>query len=227
LASLSAVAARGIDLSSLITYVGNGVYSVALYKISPATGKLTPTNVTVNFDGTLKATDPKAHYRGQEGESWTVIMNRALATLLNVNLVTTKGDYAGTVLAAIIGRNPQGTSWNDNAGYLSPFYRDSLLDYLYNVGNAVPTIVGTRNTAAELGSNLVKENHVYAVHSVQIVGYIYSPSTYQMIPQYMINLYNPWGTDNGAGSFRGDNNDGFLTLTGSEFKRNFDEITFA
>ena len=227
LASMSAAAARGVDFGSLITYVGNGVYSVALYKISPATGRLTPTNVTVNFDGTLKVTDPMAHYRGQEGESWTVIVNRALATLLNVDLVTTDGDYAGTVLAAIMGRDPQTTAWTDNVGYVSPFYRDSLLDYLYNVGNAVPTVVGTRDTAAELGSNLFAQNHVYAVHSVQITGYVYSPSTYQYVPQYSIVLYNPWGTDTDVGSFRGDNSDGFLTISGSEFKRNFDEITFA
>ena len=233
LSSMGTAATRGVNMASRITYAGNGLYNVALFQRS-STGTYTPTTVSVFFDGTLNSTDPTAHFRGQEGESWTIIMNRALAQLLNVNLNTTGGGYAGDVLAAITGRAPHTTSWIDNSGIVSPWFRDPILDYLFAVGNAAPTIVGTRNTDAQMGSNLFASNHVYMVQSVIITGYVYSTVTFQMIPQYSIVLYNPWGTDNtasrianGTGRAYGDNNDGLLVISGTEFKRNFDEITFA
>ena len=233
LASMSAATARGINLASRITYLGNGLYSVALFKPA-SSGGYTPTTINVYFDGTLRATDPTAHFRNQEGESWPLIMNRALATLLNVNLETTGGGYAGTVLAAITGRAPTTQTWIDNSGALSPFTPDPFLTMLFNVANAIPTVVGTRNTDAEMGSNLFASNHVYVVQNVFISGFVFSPVTNMMIPQYTIVLYNPWGTDNladrianGTGRASGDNGDGVLVISGAEFKRNFDEITCA
>lgn len=232
LASMSAAAARGVDLASRITYTGNGLYSVALFK-KELDGRYTPTTINVYFAGTLQPTDPTAHFRGQEGESWTVIMNRALATLLNVDLATTKGGYAGNVLAAITGRSPGTQTWIDNSGLLSQQFNDPILDILYQVGNAVPTIVGTRNTNAELDSTRFAADHVYVVHSVFITGYFYNPLTRAMVPQYSVLLYNPWGVDqnvdrvaNGTATSYGDNTDGLLLVSGVDFKRNFDEITF-
>lgn len=120
LASMGAAASRGVDIGSRITYSGNGNYNVALFR--KAGRSYTPTSVSVQFDGTLKATDPAAHFRAQEGESWTVIMSRALAQLLNVNLSTTTGGYTGDVLGAILGRAPSTTTWVDKA--FSPLVQD-------------------------------------------------------------------------------------------------------
>lgn len=231
LASMGAAASRGVDMASRIKYEGDCWYSVSLFKMS-STGGYTPTKVDVYFDGSLEATDPLAHYRGQEGESWAIIMNRALAKLLNVDLATTTGGYAGNVLGAILGRAPRTTSWVDNSGFVSPVLPDAILDHLFAVGNSLPTVVGTRNSDAEMASNLFASNHVYMVKGVFISGYTYSPLTSQLIPQYTILLANPWGTDtsdariaNGTGSPSGDNADGLIVLSGAEFKRNFDEIT--
>lgn len=233
LSSMSAASIRGVNMASRITYSGNGWYAVSLFQKNSA-GGYSPTTINVYFDGTLRSTDPIAHFRNQEGESWTVIMNRALATLLNVDLTTTGGGYAGNVLAAITGRAPVTQTWKDDSGAVSTFYNDPLLSYLYSVGNAIPTVVGTRNTDGEMGSNLFASNHVYVVQSVLITGYTWSPATYQMVPQYTIVLYNPWGTDttagriaNGTGRASGDNADGLLVISGAEFRRNFDEITCA
>ena len=96
LASMGAVASRGVDIGSRISYAGNGNYNVALFR--KIGSSYSATTVSVQFDGTLKSTDPTAHFRGQEGESWTIIMNRALAQLLNINLSTTTGGYTGDVL---------------------------------------------------------------------------------------------------------------------------------
>ncbi len=189
LASMSAAVARGIDLASRITYTGNGWYSVALFK-RESSGAYSPTTINVFFAGTLRSTDPTAHFRGQEGESWTVIMNRALATLLNVNLETTTGGYAGNVLAAITGRSPVSQTWIDNSGTMSLQFNDPVLDRLFQVGNALPTIVGTRNTNAELDSTRFAADHVYVVHSVFISGSTFNPVTRMFVPQYSVLLYN-------------------------------------
>ncbi len=98
----------------------------------------------------------------------------------------------------------------------------------------MPTTVGTRNSYRELSSGMFYEHHAYVVKGIKISNFVLNPITREMIPQYLIELYNPYGFDmsakrvaNGSGSFRGDNSDGVLTITGWEFKRNFDEITLA
>ncbi|MFN8706444.1 MAG: C2 family cysteine protease [Planctomyces sp.] len=233
LASMSAAVRRGIDLVSRITYMGNNNYEVALFQPVAAGGYASAT-VTVFFDGTLRSTDPAAHFRGQEGESWPIIMNRAIAQLININLNRTLGDYAGSALAAITGTAPSTATWMDNTLTSSTMVPDGFLAHLHAVGNVRPTVVATRNTPGELSSNLFVADHVYAVHSVILSGYIYSPITRIMVPQYTVILYNPWGTDNrsldvrnGTARASGDNLDGLLVISGAEFKRNFDEITFS
>ncbi|MEZ6102613.1 MAG: calcium-binding protein [Pirellulaceae bacterium] len=227
LSSMGVAAIRGIDLASRITYVGDGNYNVSLFQRA-ASGSYTPTTVTVHFDGTLLGTDPAAHFRGQEGESWPIIMNRALATLLNVNLNTALGGYAGDALAAITGNSPFTRLWTD--GNVNPYYNDSILDYLYAVGNSRPTTVSTTGAPA-MDSNLFVASHVYMVHTVMISGYQRSPWSGVLIPQYTVVLYNPHGVDNrnagvvSGARASGDNADGMITISGAEFKRNFGEIT--
>ena len=232
LAAMGAAANRGINLSSLITYVGNGVYSVALYKVSPATGMLTPTNVRVTFDGALYSTDPTAHNRGQRGESWTVIMSRAMASVLNYNPNGEDGGVTARAMEALLGTKATITQWTDNSFTPVPMFNDSILDFLFQVGNARPTTASSRLTAAELSSNMFVEQHAYVVRSVAITGWSYSPLTFQYIPNYTVTLYNPWGEDisterlnKGTGSVRGERSDGLLVITGAEFKRNFRAIS--
>ena len=220
LASMGAVASRGVDIGSRITYSGNSNYNVALFRKTGST--YTATSVSVQFDGTLKTTDPTAHFRGQEGESWTIIMSRALAQLLNVNLNTTTGGYTGDVLGAILGRAPNTTTWADKA--FSPMVQDPLLNYLFNVQGMAVTL-GTRNSTADVGDARIAANHVYMLHSVQISGYVWFGGA--MVPQYQVVLVNPWGVDMTNGGPTSGANDGVLVLTGAEFRSAFDEITLA
>lgn len=232
LTSMGAVASRGVDLASRIKYIGLGKYNVSLFYRN-VNGGFSPTTVTVLFDGTLKTSDATPHTRGQEGESWTVIMMRALCQQLNVNQDTVVSGNQNPVLEALLGRSSGTVRWTDNVGP-SQLLRDPVLEYLFQVGNALPTTVGTRNSDGELSSNVFYAHHAYVVKSVRISHFIYSPVIMQMVPQYVVELYNPYGVDmkanrlqNGQGSFRGENSDGVLTITGWEFKRNFDEITLA
>lgn len=220
LASMGAAASRGVDMGTRITYAGNGNYNVALFRKSGSS--YVATTVSVQFDGTLKTTDPTAHFRGQEGESWTVIMGRALAQLLNINLNTTTGGYSGDVLGAILGRAPSTTTWADK--FISPFQPDPLLNYLINVQGAAVTL-GTRNSTADVGDARIAANHVYMLHSVQISGYTWFGG--MMIPQYQVVLVNPWGVDMTGGGPTSGANDGVVVLTGAEFRSAFDEITLA
>ena len=231
LSSMGTAATRGVDMDSRITYTGNGYYSVALFKLN-SMGGYSPTTVNVYFNGTLRTTDPAAHFREQEGESWTVIMSRALAQLLNLDLSTLTGGYAGNPLSAITGRAPSTTLWSDSSGYTASIINDSRLQLLYAVGNQVPTVVATTGAGA-LDTSLFVPKHVYMVQGVYIAGYLWSQATMQMVPQYTVVLYNPHGSDNrevgktaGARS-SGDNTDGLITISGAEFLRSFGEITFA
>ncbi len=219
LAAMGAVASRGIDLSSKISYTGFGNYSVSLFTKN-ANGTFTPTKVTVVFDGLVNPTDPTPHFRGQEGESWTVIMMRALSKHLNIDPSSNDGGLQNPVLEALLGRPSATVRWNDDVGP-SPLNRDPILDYLFQVGNGFPTTVGTRNSYRELASGMFYEHHAYVVKSIWISSFVFNPTTREMIPQYSIELYNPYGFDmsarrlaNGSGSFRGDNSDGVLIITG-------------
>jgi len=224
LAPMGTAAERGVDMASRISYVGNGHYNVSLFK-QTSSGAYTPTTVNVAFDGTLNPADPTAHFRGQEGESWTVIMDRALAQLFNIDISTTTGGYASDTLGALTGRAPQTPTWTDHSGYVSPFERDGLLDYLYAVGNGAPCVVDTRNSDV-LVSNMLIGNHSYMVKAVYISGYTYSPYGMQMIPQYTILLQNPWGND-GAAVSSGDRSDGLVVISGAQFKQDFFRIDVA
>lgn len=218
LAPMGEAAQHGVDLASRITYSGNGIYYVSLFNKN-ANGTYSPTSVLVFFDGTQLWTDPKAHFRGQEGESWTIIMNRAIATLLKVDLNSnTTGGSPGEVLSAITGRAFTKMTWSDASGALSQIYNDGVLDALYAVGNSRLAVAST-NGAGARNTALFSDKHAYTVHSVAITGYLYNPTTRAYVPQYNVTLYNPHGEDN-----QGDYYDGLTIITGAEFKRSFGAI---
>lgn len=213
LAGMGAVAKTGFNISSRITYVGDGKYNVALFKAN-ADGSYSPTSVRVKFEGRLNATDPAAHFRNQEGESWTVIMSRAIASLLNYDLAGTAGGYTGDVMAAILGRK-SGITWSDKVGQ---YLRDPLLDYLYQVQGAAVTVSSRDGLSS---SGLIVSDHAYVVQSVVISGY--TMVGFQFIPQYTIILVNPWGTDNSNGMTSGEN-DGVVAISGNQFRGFFEAI---
>ena len=151
--------------------------------------------------------------------------------LLNVNLDTTSGGYAGTVLSAITGNNPSTRLWSNAT--VATYSNDTELSLLYSVGNSRPTVVSTTN-APNRDTTLFASNHVYMVVAVTITGYTAIPGTNLfVIPQYSVTLYNPHGVDNRAvgtnatARSSGVNSDGLITISGAEFKRSFGEITFA
>ena len=78
--SIAAMASKGVDLSKRITYQGNNWYTVSLFErkdfYHPEQGFQSKT-VWVYFDGSRAAAD-MAFDPNQAGESWTVIMQRAL-----------------------------------------------------------------------------------------------------------------------------------------------------
>ena len=77
LASLSAVAASGVNLADRITPLGGDRYEVPLYR--PGTGWVTQ---TVTFDGTWTANDPAP--RGP-GDFWVLLYQRAYLQEMGVN----------------------------------------------------------------------------------------------------------------------------------------------
>ena len=223
LSPLGEAAQHGVDMASRIVYIGNATFEVSLFQKN-ANGTYSPTKVIVNYDGTRKYTDPAPHFRNQEGEFWPLIMNRALAKLFNLDLYTVTRGESAPVYGAIFGRVPSEATWYDAAGN-TQFSNDPYLDQLYAVGNSRPTIAWTTGAAAT-DTSLFSSSHVYMIHSVTLSGYLQSPATRQMVPQYIVVLYNPHGVDNqdfGLAGERasGDNNDGLIAITGSEFKRSF------
>lgn len=224
LSAMSSAAAKGIDLGARISYSGLGSYAVSLFDKN-SSGSYSPTTVYVKFDGKLTAYDTVAHFRGQEGESWTIIMNRALNQLLGFGRLN-----AAEALSAITGRAAATYNWTDASGGTAYYTNDYRLQTLYNVGNQIPTVVSTYGAGA-VDTRLFSANRTYAVKNVYITGYNYV--NYQYVPQYTVVLYNPEGVDNknvgtvsGAIS-SGDNNDGLITISGDAFLRNFGSMSFA
>ncbi len=230
LASIAAVNNTGVDLSSRITYRGNGYYDVALFQ--QVGSSIVTVQVPVQFDGTLRSTDPVAHFRGQEGESWAIIMNRAIASHLGVDLNKTNGGDAGPVLFALTGRNVTGTFalfTGDIAAPLTTNSRDLLIAN-FQAGRAI--IAGTRNTQEQMTGNMFAADHVYTVLNV-IPTYIFNPFGPPTLINCDIILYNPWGIDVNADSLAAGTatasgaNDGVIAVNWEMFRLNFDEIRFA
>lgn len=73
LASLASCAMRGYNLSNYIRYLGNFQYSVSLFDGTSWR------SVSVTFDGSTTGTDTRSM---AEGESWTILFNRAYTKLV-------------------------------------------------------------------------------------------------------------------------------------------------
>jgi uncharacterized protein YbaR (Trm112 family) len=87
-AAISAAARAGVDMSSRISYLGNGRYRVGLYNPSHVL-----TQQYVSFDGTRFAADAIPN-PGQEGESWVLITQRAILQMGGMNYILPGGGWS-------------------------------------------------------------------------------------------------------------------------------------
>ena len=191
------------------------------------------TTISVSFDGTLSPTDPISHFRNQEGESWAILMNRAIAQHLNINLTTANGGNAGPVMFALTGRTVTGsfaTGVTNNSTFfanpLTDFDRDALINN-YRSGKAI--VAATRDSASQMAGNFFAVGHVYAVVAV----YAWIPFGQPILLSCNVLLYNPWGTDVKAEDLAAGTatpwgaNDGFISVPWELFRLNFDELRYA
>src|SRR5262249_11612321 len=136
------------------------------------------------------------------GEFWTLVYQRAYLQLKGVNWQDPNTDHWGNswkngqaALYALTGWTCSTTNVATNQS--TALARD--LQAALKQGDVVTA--GTRQKT----SNYVVDNHVYAVEDV-----------YQSNGVWMVKLYNPWGHD-GPGASTDGRDDGFVTLTWSQF----------
>jgi uncharacterized delta-60 repeat protein len=172
-ATMAELAFQGVDLSQRIHYLGNNVYSVALYdrnvKSNPWTGGYHPVSELVYFDGTRTKAD-LAFDPAQSGESWPVIMQRAIIEAVeqfdpSESITNPHGGDAADALAVLTGR------WTTNTiSPTAPDVQQQVINALAAHKNVMFNTLGTT-------SNLVA-THWYAVLRANSQG---------------VTMYNPWG----------------------------------
>jgi Calpain family cysteine protease len=172
-ASLAALAQKGKDFTKLIQYQGDNWYTVSLFNRNNhkngITGGYHREKVKVFFDGTRTNVDPQFDPK-QPGESWMVIMQRAV--LLAVHkwdpTQTIKAAHAGNsgdALAILTGRWPQVFD-------IKKVECKQKIIQAAAAGKSIIFATGTTKT-------LVKE-HAYAVLKANAREVV---------------LYNPWGSE--------------------------------
>lgn len=229
LAPISAVVARGTDLSSRITYLGNGEYGVTLYSKS-STGVVSLNTVRVTFNGVVQSGDATPQRNGQEGESWALIMNRALASHLGVSLQFTTGGIPDKAMFALTGRTVTSlVAPQDAAKNYSPL-ADFVLDSIVNGLNAGKAIVGgTQPNASQMTSSMLSQSHAYAVLAIIPTAYRYDFLTGRLVvTNCNLVLYNPWGRDTSAAPNNATTvsgiEDGIVEVTWGIFRTSFNQV---
>lgn len=214
LAPLAEMAQNGYNLASQVTYAGNGLFDVKLFQ----NGKWETQRVA--FNGTWNDNDP-APSRDAQGrttsEFWTIIFQRARLQMYGINyrVAMTSADWAAhNTLTKGLLQDP-GEALYNFTGKVPEYHYANLVNplTLYNADQAKRLIVVTTpgsgtNTTLDPNSGVIAW-HAYAVTRV-----------YQSSGQWMLDLYNPWAKD-GNGTPRDGKNDGFLTVTFTEFQSYF------
>ena len=112
---MAALAQKGKDFSKLIQYHGDNWYTVSLFNRNDhknaISGGYHPEKVKVYFDGTRTKVDPHFDPK-QPGESWTIIMQRAVLLAVNKwdKTQTIKAPHCGNsgdAMAILVGRWPE------------------------------------------------------------------------------------------------------------------------
>lgn len=209
LAALAAIAyERGTSfMQSEIRYQGNNTYQVYL----PGESR----SVTVTFDGTWTDTDarPSGLAMLDQGEFWTLIMNRARLSTFGINCLAQYSDTRWNELNQASGyrlMSIQNAFFQFTGQYsVAASSAQLTFDYLSWSLDNNDLVAAASYTSAQSGINSagIVANHAYAVTRAFTVNGA----------QY-VELYNPWGTDS-LGSLTVDKapgsvqaNNGFLTL---------------
>lgn len=222
LATLAAAVNAGINFNTpKITHLGGTSYSVRVYENGKAV------NETVKFDGTWNDNDPSPSVDAKgmiNPEFWTILMQRARLEHFY------KVDSSQEMTQA---------DWDK--------VNEKSKNGLYNVETAMRQMHGWKTTDSDIGDVSAKalakaqdegamivagtpgEGKKKTANSTGIVsGHAYAVTNVFKDSQgkWSVQVYNPWGHD-GHGTPRDGQNDGFLTLTWSEFTANFDHVTTA
>jgi hypothetical protein len=207
-----AAATDRVNLASALKETARGVYQVRLIN----NGRLV--YQTVRFDGTWTDNDAQpGHTRDSAGritdqltgEFWTVLYQRAYLQLKGVNWQDPNTDHWGSAW-----KNGQAalyalTGWTCSTTNVTTNQSTSLAQTLQAALQHGEVV--TAGTRASTTANVVTR-HVYAVEGV-----------YQSNGAWMVRLYNPWGHD-GPNAATDGRDDGFVTLTWSQFTYNFNQV---
>lgn len=205
LASLSAVAVN-TNLANRITYLGSGNYRVTLYNAQGQTRYQ-----YVNFTGERNNADPNFN-PNQEGESWVVIMQRAVLQELNISITNPPGGNPVNVFPLLTGR---ASNWfgppSSTTGFVPNAQAEQIMSALAQ-GRHVAMC--TWANSSDLATDRLVAWHCYNIVSVtrQVVWHGFLPSY-----QYTVTVRNPWGFD--GGNATGNTSDALITLNWSDFAR--------
>lgn len=192
LASLSSCAMRGYNLSNYIRYLGNYQYSVSLFDGTSWR------SISVTFDGNTSGTDPRSM---AEGESWTILFNRAYTKLVG-------GDGSSWPSQALMALTGRATTSLHRAPVDADFY--TMEARLASGRNVVTATYATNSNQ----SPLLVSNHAYTVVSVLRNG-AGGPG--------WVQVRNPWGVDGGSSTY-GSSTDGYIWLTWAAFRSSMQGI---
>jgi len=205
-AALAEGVKQGFNFASSIKYLGSYKYQVALKGGTAAQ--------TVVYNGWYTDNDPQP---GDNGEFWTVLMQRARLQALGINPTAYRTDSAWNALnTQLKGRlysindavtmfTGRATTYRPVTDYGVTVLRDALARGDFLVANTP--------TGSGFSADGIARFHAYAVMAVY-----YEAGTWK------VRLYNPWGMDR-DGSRTMDSlrtgtaaaNDGYITLTWAQF----------
>jgi len=202
LASLAGVAHTGlIDLAHQITYLGHDTYAVRLF----VAGAWQDVSVLFNGDVTHDAAGVYDCLSNTSGEFWPLLYQRAYMLTIGydpysaASMATFDGEWDGNrALTEISG-------WASRTDPLDAFTAPETLRGLLQDGYAI--------------------NSLYAGHEYAVV------NVFQSAGRWYARLYNPWGHDqvhNPNIHFLPDGvNDGYLTVTWTNFTETFFQYSYA
>lgn len=230
LASLGAMTtlgatSHGADISSYLSYAGNGVYNVRIWNFKSK--KWTTQSVNFEGNGSTNSGDATVRNNGDtsadnaacEGEFWATVIHRGMLKYYKADYTTASGiakanfGYgAGKGGIAVNGLLLLGntTAVSDVKDKKHPYnlaYLTKLKGLLNRTNPIQPIIAGT--IASPTSKKLVGA-HAYQITAIDGSG--------------NVTLRNPWGTD--GGSVIDGANDGIVTITASEFAGSFSQVAY-
>jgi hypothetical protein len=209
-APLAAAAKAGINLTSRIYYMGNGMYQVKL---------LDANNVAhyqnVSLEGGRLGFEPATN----GDESWVILYQRAIQQQLGKgwqNLSDYSSGWPSSVLPMLTGRQVYGFG-NEVTGGGFNTTNDAEMQSIKNklaAGKLVCACTrqgdyGSWNILGSVSTGKLCGAHCYAVESIDMNA-------------RTVLLRNPWGTDSDSGNnphvkYNDGNNDGYVTISFQQF----------